>query len=702
MSILPSPAGERLKVRLRTRVLVRLLRERELSPHELGRRGREPTSSAIYRWLRIGEQTPGGVVAAVRHHVAAVAEELGVPPEELLAGVVPSAHRGRKVRLRTRVLEASMAERGLSALGLFDLCGEPSSRTLHRWLQRGRGAPDGVVVTELRHVLPVAEALDLDLSDLLDDPAPEEGGADSRLLEVAAWLGPRVYPDLIDVLGVAGAAAAEAALQDCLMREPVEGQAPETWRFVRWSHCQDRLGDGARLPATFARQAMRWAERVGLGVREAPELHCLSAVALEDLGAACVAGLEWMRQALRRGVLPEAIWVAERVLRDVDPDVAEVEIDVYVEVALALARALRLNGHTQRALSRLTDLSLLCARVRSPVLQARVWIELGRVRDFCGQRRAALDVVEAAVRCLEGAEDEEARQHLVQALMDAVYFANGVGEVARARVAMERMREVMKRPAAGTAARIYRLMGGAALDRGEVPVALEHYLRAVDIAEADGDLRESGVGGLNVALAYALLGEAERARGYFERAVAYVAGGGPGPLAAAMVHLNAGLFFQEQGELESATRHLEIALSQLEEAGGHPAYVSRARAMAAETALARGEAGEARRLARLAYQSSLVAESALEEAHALAVHALTHPDAPETALAWIRVAQERLAGLEDGTLVVPRFGVERRCAEARLLAGDDSAREDLAQLARRAGVLSLRVEVARIERLLGA
>lgn len=124
--------------------------------------------------------------------------------------------------------------------------------------------------------------------------------------------------------------------------------------------------------------------------------------------------------------------------------------------------------------------------------------------------------------------------------------------------------------------------------------------------------------------------------------------------------------------------------------------------MAAETALARGEAGEARRLARLAYQSSLVAESALEEAHALAVHALTHPDAPETALAWIRVAQERLAGLEDGTLVVPRFGVERRCAEARLLAGDDSAREDLAQLARRAGVLSLRVEVARIERLLGA
>ncbi len=503
----------------------------------------------------------------------------------------------------------------------------------------------------------------------------------------------------MDDLGLAAGTETHVREDGYLIQD--EDADPQTLRFARWSYCEDLLGDGAWIPVTFARRASEWAGRVGLDVKEAPELHCLCALALEDGDGALVAGLEWMRQATRRGVLAEAIWIGDRVLRET---VAEDDVpgfDVFVEMSLLQARALRLSGHTEKALELLTELALSRARVRSRVLEARVMIELARVRDFCGLRRAALEASEEAVQRLRGCDDAEAREHLVQALMDTVYFADGLEEAGRAREAIEALRVAMRRPASGTIARYYRLMGISALDRGSLTVALDQFLNAVDVAEADGDLREAGVGRLNVALAYALSGDALRARGYFEQSVAYVASGGPGPLAAAIVHQNFGEFLLEQGDLTGAERHLGVAVGQYEDAGRYPSYTARCRALLAEVHIGRGDLAAGKRVAKKAYQSSLVAESALDEALALSVFARAHLDAPETAVSWVRVAEDRLATMEADTMVIPRFGVERRCAETRFLAtAGDTPRRDLERLARRAAALELGTERRRIEQLL--
>lgn len=613
------------------------------------------------------------------------------------------AEPGRRVRLRTLVLAQLLRERGWSAQQLHMMAGQPSKRAINRWLQRGKGAPGGLVISQFAYVDGIATALGVPVFALIDGGARDadaEGHERDHYLLVAAARGPRVYPDLMDDLGVAETGASLDPSDGTLV--PTEDDDPRTLRFARWSYCEDLLGEGAWIPNAFARRATAWASRVGLDVKEAPELHCLCALALEDSDGALVAGLEWMRQATRRGVLAEAIWVGDRVLRDVVADDDEVPgFDAFVEMSLLQARALRLSGSTQRALELLTELALSRARVRSRVLEARVMIELARVRDFCGLRRAALEASQEAVARLRGSDDDDAREHLVQALMDTVYFADGLEDAGTAREAIEALGSAMRRPSSGTIARYYRLMGISALDRGSVRVALDQFLHAVDVAEADGDQREAGVGRLNIALAYALVGEARRARGYFEKSVAYVASGGPGPLAAAIVHQNFGEYLLEQGELVAAARHLEIAIGQYEEAGRYPSYTARCRALLAEVHIGRGDLALARRVAKKAYQSSLVAESALDEALALSVFARAHVDTPETAVSWVRVAEDRLATLEADTMVIPRFGVERRCAETRFLAGaSDSPRRDLERLARRAGALELGTERRRIEQLL--
>ena len=612
--------------------------------------------------------------------------------------------RGRKVRLRTLVLERLLHDRGWSAHQLHMVAGEPSKRAINRWLARGRGVPDGLVVTQWRYVEAVARALGANPAHLVDGGPHDDDGAgyeQNRFLKVAAALGPRVYPELMDDLGVATDHRDLDELDDYLV--PLETQGPPAFRFARWSYCEDLLQEGGGwMPAAFARRAMAWARQVGLGVKEAPELHCLASLTLEDVHGAIVAALEWMRQAMRRGVLTEVIWVGERVLRSIDLGTAGLSsLDVFVETALLQARALRLSGHPERSHVLLTDLALSSVALGSPLLEARVLIELARIRDFRGQRRAALETVETAVTKLEGVEGDTAREHLVQALMDTVYFADAIGDAERSRAAIEQLRRAMRRPSTGTLARFYRMMGISALDRGDLRVSLDHFLNAVDVAEHEGDLREAGIGRLNIALAYRLLDEPTRARPYFEQSVAYVASAGPGPLATAIVHHNFAEFFLEQDQPDAGKRHLLIALAQYDEAGRYPAHTTRCRAMLAEVALAEGDVLEARKLAKAAYQSALVAESALDEALALAVYASAHIGQPDVARSWIRVAEERIASLGIDTMVIPRFGIERRCAEVRFrLADDRTTRRDLERLARRAKALDLGTEQRRLARLL--
>ncbi|MGM0576505.1 MAG: hypothetical protein ACQEXJ_12320 [Myxococcota bacterium] len=610
----------------------------------------------------------------------------------------PNTDDGRKVRLKTRRLAQLMGERGWTAHRLHLMAGEPSKRTINRWLQRGQRTSDGIVPTEWRYVVAVADAMGVPAHELVDvAPAGEHHGAE-RFLRLAAGLGPRVYPDLMRTLGFPATLEEVNALGTYL--EPVGGD-PEEWRFARWAHVEDILRDDTYLPKAFARKALAWAERQRLGVTDAPALHCLCAIALDDVEGAWEAGFEWMKAARRRGVLAETAWIGDR-LRAIEGADERISIDVRAEVLFLLARALSLGGGAYRALDLLSDFSLSLPLRRRPVLRGRLHVELARVRSACGQVRAALEAAREAVESLSGLEeDSRVAQYLFEALMERTYLCERLGDFDDMADVMAAMGRLIRRPHGEPIARFYRLLGIGALVHGDVRAALEHFLTCLDVALAEGDMREAGVARLHIAIGFALTGDAERAQAYFEQAVAHVASGEAGPLLVATVHQNFGEFCLEQGRTAAARRHLRIALGQYAEAGEFASLEAVCHTLLAEVAVSEGDLTEARRLARLAHKQALVAENPLHEAQALSAYALAHLDDPVSAEEWGRAAMEILARIPDGFLVLDRVVVERRCAEARYRAsGDPDARDELERLVGRADEMGLRVEVRRIARLL--
>ncbi|MCB9730045.1 MAG: hypothetical protein H6744_10255 [Deltaproteobacteria bacterium] len=608
---------------------------------------------------------------------------------------------GKKVRLRADRLAELMEEGGWSPQRLHSIAGEPSKRSINRWLRQGSGSADGLVTTEWRYVTAVADALGVSPLELVDTAETASGGEIDRWLRLAAALGPRVYPGMLAHLGFHGVHVDDRGSDAFLLR--VEGAAVETYRFVRWTHCEDILKDDTWLPPEYARAALEWANEHGLTIEEAPELHCLANLAIGEAELAWRAGKAWMSEASRRNVQAEFVWVGERIVRSPSPqgpDSAALEVDV----RLSYARGLRLAGRPERGLEVLADVSLMTLVHRAPLMSARLAIELGRTRTATGRAGAALPHLDQAIAQLACAESN---QETVDAMVDAHLARHHAlqmqGDSAAAIAAHEALERYARAEPRVSVSRFYRQRAGAAFERGEIAAALSDYQAGLDAAMAESDLREVLMAQINVAIAHALLGHDEQARSYFEQSVASAASGEAGPLSVATINLNFGEFALEHGWFSAARRHLQVALQQSETAGDFPFLRSRSSVLLAETLAALGEVADARRAARDAYKDALLCQSPADEAMALVALALCHMKERDLALSWTDAAEARLDALPARSAYTVSARIRRRIAEVRhLLGATRTARASLERLRAQALRAGLQSEVNALDRLLSA
>lgn len=596
---------------------------------------------------------------------------------------------GQRVRLKTRLLGRLMDERGWSAHRIHQEVGEPTKRTINRWLKRGRGSTEGLVPTSWRYVVAVADAIGVPATELVDRPPASETEGAERLLRVAAALGTRVYPDLLEDLGIR---ATDADLTGAgLEPETAEG---DIWRFERWSHCERVLAEGTALPQAFARKARAWAEEVGLEPGEAPELYTMTAIALGDARDAWRSGLEWMRLAVRRGVLLEAAWVGERLTR-ADLIHAEVAAAVRGEVLLLLSRGYRLHGRVGPAMDVITEIALGDPFRGDPVMQGRVQLEMARLRRANGQMIRAVSEAKRAVAKLESVRSQAPVQ-LLEALIELAHLAERVGDDRSHMSAIEAMTQLARGPGGVTGPRYHRLLGVGAMAFGKLEEAKAHFLHALDTAVAEGNVRETGGGRLNVALVHALLDEPEYARSYFEQAVSYVDGGEAGVVLAAVVHMNFAEFELQEGRPEAAFPHLHLAIGQLER-GEFPSLMGRCMTLLAEGHTDLSQLEEAQEYSRKACRFSLISEHPLHQAEALSGFAYARVDEPEVVRSTAERIDEFLGQFSEEMQVLERLVIERRLAIALLRTfGDEKSVDHATGVARRAEALGLKAEARRL------
>lgn len=611
-----------------------------------------------------------------------------------------SSDDSKRVRLRTDRLAALMAEGGWSAHRLNLVAGEPSKRSINRWLKQGAGAADQLAVTEWRYVTSVAEALGVSPLELVDTAERAAGGEIERWLRLSAALGPRVYPELLAHLGFDRISLGDQHADAFLI--PIEGCVTPAYRFVRWTHCEEILRDDTCLPPRFAREALLWAAARGLSLDDSPELYTQANLSLGQAEHAWEAGHAWIRDAARRNVQAEALWVGERLIASPIPTSPQ-GMSTRIEVLLSHARSLRISGRAERAIEVLTDLSMLSAMGVEPIVRARLLIELAQSRTATGQAASvAVALAEDALATLAGCASSQAA---VDATVEAYLARFHALQMQGNTEAAVRSHADLDRYARGEPrvqmARFYRMSAAVAFEVGDIPGALTAYQNGIDVASAEGNMREVLLGQINVAIAHALLGHTEPARRYFEQSVAAVASGDSGPFDVATVHLNFGEFAWEQGWYDAARRHLQIATHQCEVAGSFPLLRSRSAMLLADTLSALGESSEARRWARDAYKHALLCQSPADEAGALVALAHCHLREPEGALGWANAAEARLVGLppQCGYMVTAR--IRRRIAEVRyrLGAGRNTVGA-LKALQAEARASGQQIEVTAIERLL--
>jgi tetratricopeptide (TPR) repeat protein len=611
-----------------------------------------------------------------------------------------SSDASRKVRLRTDRLAALMAEGDWSAHRLNVVAGEPSKRSINRWLKQGAGAADQLAVTEWRYVTSVAEALGVSPLELVDTAERAAGGEIDRWLRLSAALGPRVYPELLAHLGFDDLSLGDQHADAFLV--PIEGYVTPAYRFVRWTHCEEILRDETCLPPRFAREALLWAASRGLSIDESPELYCQANLSLGNAERSWEAGHAWIKEAARRNVQAEALWVGERLIASPLPGSPQ-GTRTRIQVLLSHARSLRISGRAERAIEVLTDLSMLSAMGVEPLVRARILIELAQSRTATGQAASvAVALADDALATLAQCESNQVTvDATVEAYLSRFHALQMQGDTAAAIRSHQDLDEYARSEPRVQMARFFRMTAAVAFEVGDIHGALAAYENGIDVASAEGNMREVLLGQINVAISHALLGQTEAARRYFEQSVAAVAPGDSGPFDVATVHLNFGEFAWEQGWYPAARRHLQIATHQCEVAGSFPLLRSRSAMLLADTLSALGELAEARRWARDAYKHALLCQSPADEAAALVALAHCHLRDGEAALGWANAAEARLAGLPPrcGYMVTAR--IRRRIAEARYRLGvGRAALSELRSLQVEAHAGSQQIEVAAIERLL--
>jgi tetratricopeptide (TPR) repeat protein len=607
---------------------------------------------------------------------------------------------GQKVRLRADHLAALMTQGGWTAQRLHLVAGEPSKRSINRWLKQGEGAADQLVVTEWRYVASIADALGVSPIELVDTAHRAAGAEVDRWLRLAAALGPRVYPELLARFGFY--VSDISALGGGAFLAPLDEASVPSYRFVRWTHCEEILRDDTCLPRSMAAQALIWAAERGLSVTEAPEIYCQAHLRLGNADDAWHAGLAWVQSANRRNVQVEALWVGERLLAS-PPPTSEAGQASRLRALLAHSRVLRLVGRPERGLDVITDLSIMAAGGMEPLLRAGILIELARNRSAVGQPPSvALLPIDEALELLGACEPS---QEVVDAIVDAYvarYRALQMhGDTDGAIRSHEALDEYARAEPRVRMPRYFRTCAGVAFELGDMESALRGYRNALDVAVAEGNLREILHGQLNVAIAHALLGHTDVALRYFEQTVSTVAAGENGPPDVASVHLNFGEFAWEQGSYGAAKRHLQVAVRQCELAGNYALLSSRSAMLLADTLSAQGDTAEARRWARQAYKYALQCQSPPDEAAALIAMAHANPTDVKAAEGCASAAEARLEGLASRGAYMATARTRRRIAELRhRIAPTRATLAELARLREQAVAAGNAIEVAGLDRIL--
>ncbi|MEZ4265887.1 MAG: hypothetical protein R3F39_05875 [Myxococcota bacterium] len=546
----------------------------------------------------------------------------------------------------------------------------------------------------------VADALGVSPLELVDTAEGAAGGEIDRWLRLSAALGPRVYPELLAHLGFGGVSLADQHADAFLVH--IEGSRIPALRFMRWTHCEEILRDDTCLPPRFARDALVWAATRGLSVEDAPELYCQSLLSLGEADGAWEAGLAWIRDAGRRNVQAEAIWVGERLVSSPNPS-SPAGVRARIQVLLSHSRSLRIAGRPERGIEVLTDLSIMSATGMEPVIRARLMIESAQSRTATGQPASvALPFLDEALATLAACETTQATvDATVEAHIARYHALQMQGDSEAAVRSHDELAEYARSEPRVQMARFFRQSAGVAFELGDLQGALIGYQNGLDVASAEGDLREVLLGQINVAITHALLGHNDAARRYFEQTVATVAPGDSGPFEVATVHLNFGEFAWEQGWYSAARKHLLIAAQQSEAAGAFPLMRSRSAMLLADTMAALSELTEARRWAREAYKHALLCQSPADEAAALVSLAHCHMRDRDAALSWADAAEARLSGLPERCGYTVTARVRRRIAEVRYrLGGGRAVVGELRRLLAEARAASQEIEVAAIERLL--
>lgn len=598
--------------------------------------------------------------------------------------------KANKVGLRTRVLREHLDARGWLAADLSDMAGgTPSKRTINRWFDRARGVPDEIAKADRAAVEAIADGMGLPLAELIEP----EAGDPQRIMRVAAAFGSRVFPDLLALFGhppaLPGGGAGEGAAGAEHFVHLSDTPVP-TWRFASWSYFESIHAADTELYAAAAGKALAWSEQVGLGPDLAPELHCVCWLAAGDPRAGTMA-LAWMQDAVKRDTQPEVVWVGERAL----PVVSEPSLRV--EIGLLLARALRLQGKVKQAKGVLGELAIDAAC--DPRLDARTGLEQCRVLHHEGLERDALAASQRVLAVLEQAGIRD--RAYVEALFEQLHMADILGESALITDARERLRALTGHNGVPPDARIHRMLAASYFGAGHIRPALKHYSRAVDVGRAAGQAREMGLGGVNVALCHALLGEDDAALAYFEEATAFVEQVDTGPLGVGMVHMNFGRFCLERADFAAATKHLEPAAAHLQRSGHHPRWLAVALALLAEAQSGLGARVEALRLARRGYQLGF--DSNRPESQAQALASWTLVAVPDKAMVrrLATAAESYLARAPRGSLALVRVLTRRRILQALWMTGaGDSYRTELEELESRARSMDILSEANIIRRLL--
>lgn len=551
-----------------------------------------------------------------------------------------------------------MDRRNWSALQLERVCGQPTKRTINRWKKQAAGQTDFCVTVAYQSVVSVAEALGVAPEELLDANSMGQGSELGRYLNLAAALGPVLYPSLMNGLGLSSPIG---PLLDEGLFVPMRSAPLEAYRVVRWALCERRLAAGAELNVEEAGRARDWAGQRGLTPDVAPALHCMCALWAGESRDALVSGLMWMRRVEGEGRFSEVAWVGRRLL---EGPAARSLMNERVEVALLCARAVRVIGDTRACIVVLTDVLFNYPAGLSPVLLARLHLGLAFARIHSGDVRGGLAAATVALDVLDPTDGNDVRFRAMLEQLSCHYLLGDGDAVDETLAAIRRLiRKVPNAPVH----RFSRTMGIAALERGDMDSALQHFHETVDMARVCRDQRAAGIGIVHVGIASALAGDYGSARTAFEQAVALFSSGEGGPFGMALVQLNFAELELDQLELAAVARRLTVAEAQLAEAGGaYPALFHRVHYLRAVASMAADDFEAAGQHAQLALRRAVESGVAMDTAVAFAVCAAASRHHPETAEGFAVTAEHTLAGQSAATYLPARYEVGRLCAFARL------------------------------------